>query len=92
MFKALLPICMLPAIFSLLYAIPELIGIEVGLSFFGLGAQPPTPSLGRLIYDGISEFYLAWWLTVIPASVLFLLTSALYYYAPTDSMTDLSKR
>lgn len=82
MFKALLPICILPAIFSLLYAIPELIGIEVGLSFFGLGAQPPIPSLGRLIYDGLSEFYSAWWLTLIPAGVLFVLTSTIYCFAP----------
>lgn len=76
--RSILPLSFLPAMLSLLYFIPELIGIEVGLSFFGLGAQPPVPSLGRLIYDGLSEIYTGWWMTVIPATVLLLLMSVIY--------------
>lgn len=76
--RSILPLSFLPALISLLYYIPELISVEVGLSFFGLGAQPPTPSLGRLIYEGLSEFYTAWWLTLIPAIVLLLLTYFMY--------------
>lgn len=78
LFRSILPLSFLPAMFSLLYYIPELIGVEVGLSFFGLGAQPPTPSLGRLIYDGLSEFYTGWWLTVIPATTLLIITCCIY--------------
>jgi peptide/nickel transport system permease protein len=76
--RTIIPRSFLPALLSLLYYIPELIGIEVGLSFFGLGAQPPTPSLGRLIYDGLSEIYIGWWLTMIPATFLLILLSAIY--------------
>jgi len=79
LFRSILPISFLPALFSLLYYVPELIGLEVGLSFFGLGAQPPTPSLGRLIYDGLSEFYTGWWLTLIPAVVLLAVMSCLHF-------------
>ena len=45
--RSVLPVCALPGLVSLLYFTPELIGIEVGLSFFGLGAAPPTPTLGH---------------------------------------------
>jgi len=78
LFRSILPLSFLPALLSLLYYIPELISVEVGLSFFGLGTQPPTPSLGRLIYEGLSEFYTGWWLTFIPALFLLLLTYGLY--------------
>jgi ABC-type dipeptide/oligopeptide/nickel transport system permease subunit len=80
--KTILPLCFFPALLSLLYLLPELIGVEVGLSFYGLGVQPPIPSLGRLIYEGLSEFYSGWWLTIAPATVLFLLTSTLYLTIP----------
>ena len=73
---ALLPRSLIPAVLSLAYFVPELIGIEVGLSFFGLGAPPPTPTLGRLIYDGLSEFQTAWWLSVAPAGVLLGMTTS----------------
>lgn len=78
LFRSILPLSFIPALFSLLYYVPELIGIEVGLSFFGLGAQPPTPSLGRLIYDGLSEVFTAWWLTFVPAAVLLIIMSGIY--------------
>ena len=73
----LLPRALMPAVLSLAYFVPELIGIEVGLSFFGLGAPPPTPTLGNLIYDGLSEFQTAWWLSLAPAAVLLALTSGI---------------
>jgi ABC-type dipeptide/oligopeptide/nickel transport system permease subunit len=78
LFRTVLPLSFLPAFLSLLYFVPELIGVEVGLSFFGLGAQPPTPSLGRLIYDGLSDFYTGWHLTFIPATMLLILMGILY--------------
>lgn len=76
--RTVLPLSFLPALLSLLYFVPELIGVEVGLSFFGLGAQPPVPSLGRLIYDGLSDFYTGWHLTFIPATMLLILMAILY--------------
>jgi peptide/nickel transport system permease protein len=69
-----LPLCLGPAVVSLLYFLPELLGIEVGLSFFGLGAPPPTPTLGALIYGGLSEFATGWWLAIVPAGVLLMAT------------------
>lgn len=72
----IVPLLLRPAFLSLLLFLPELIGIEVGLSFFGLGASPPTPTLGRLIYDGMLEFETAWWLAIAPAAMLALLVTS----------------
>jgi len=76
--KSILPLTLLPPFIGLLYLTPELLGIDVGLSYFGLGAQPPTPTVGRLIYEGINTFRSAWWLTVMPSAVLMLFILTLY--------------
>ncbi len=34
---------------------------EAGLSFLGVGVQPPTPSWGNLINDGRAFYSTAWW-------------------------------
>lgn len=36
------------------------------LSFIGLGAQPPTPEWGAMIYDGSQVLLDAWWVGVFP--------------------------
>jgi len=44
------------------------------LSFLGLGVQPPTPSWGNLLYDGMqSIFSNAWWM-IYPAGLMIFLT------------------
>jgi peptide/nickel transport system permease protein len=42
------------------------IQIEAALSFLGLGAQPPTPSLGLMLLDGYQVLQQAWWVDVFP--------------------------
>jgi peptide/nickel transport system permease protein len=49
---------------------PGAIMYEAGLSFFGLGVQPPDASLGTLIAAGRSFVTLAPWMLVIPVVVL----------------------
>lgn len=41
-----------------------------GLSFIGLGAQPPTPEWGRLITDGRQYFRDSWWFITFPGLAL----------------------
>lgn len=40
--------------------------VEAALSFLGLGAQPPTPSLGLMLLDGYQVLQQAWWVDVFP--------------------------
>jgi len=48
----------------------DLIAAESGLSFLGLGVQPPNSTLGRLISSGVFYGSSAWWLAVFPAVLL----------------------
>lgn len=46
---------------------------EAGLSFLGLGVQPPDTSWGRMIAEGQSYIYAgAWWLFLLPGGAIFL--------------------
>lgn len=53
---------------------PQTILLESGLSFLGLGIQSPMTSLGQLLGDGRDSLSRAWWLAVMPGSLIFLTT------------------
>lgn len=42
------------------------------LSFLGLGAQPPNPEWGALVYVGKSFLSQAWWMTLFPGLAIML--------------------
>jgi peptide/nickel transport system permease protein len=42
-------------------------------AFFGLGAAPPTPELGGMVYDGLSALPGNWWWSFFPGLVLMIL-------------------
>ena len=54
MFRYLLPNAMAPVLVAATFGIAYAILIEAGLSFLGLGVQPPTPSWGNLLEDAQS--------------------------------------
>lgn len=54
--------------------IPVVITFEAGLSFLGLGVQPPASSLGTLIKDGFIYMSESWWPTIGAAGTLALAT------------------
>ena len=45
---------------------------EAGLSFLGVGVQPPDITWGLLISDGRPLLTVAWWLTILPGVLLSL--------------------
>jgi peptide/nickel transport system permease protein len=46
---------------------------EAGLSFLGLGIQPPTPSWGAILAVGRNYIASAWWIATLPGLCLFAL-------------------
>ncbi len=46
---------------------------EAGLSFLGLGVQPPTPSWGSILSTGRNYMASAWWISTLTGACLFLL-------------------
>jgi ABC-type dipeptide/oligopeptide/nickel transport system permease subunit len=51
----LLPNTIAPIMVAATLAIPNAVILEAGLSFIGLGVDPPTPSWGTMIVDGINS-------------------------------------
>jgi len=49
---------------------------EAGLSFLGLGVQPPTASWGAMLATGRNYLAIAWWAGTFPGLSLFLLVLA----------------
>lgn len=45
--------------------------VEAGLSYLGLGVQPPLASWGNMVAAGALVFRSEWWLTAIPAAAIF---------------------
>lgn len=43
------------------------------LSFVGMGEQPPTPSLGAMVSDGVEYLPDQWWLSIFPALAIMII-------------------
>jgi peptide/nickel transport system permease protein len=56
------------------------------LSFIGLGAQPPQPEWGRMVFDGQDYLSGAWWMSVIPATAIFVVVLAFSLFG--DGLRD----
>lgn len=63
-------------IVSMTISFPEIILVESGLSFLGLGVQPPATSLGSMVGYGRDYLTTAPWILLIPATVIVLTTLA----------------
>ncbi|WMT92730.1 ABC transporter permease [Pelagibacterium sp. H642] len=53
---------------------PATVLLETGLSFLGLGVQPPNTSLGLMLGQGRNYLINAWWIAVLPGLVIFTTT------------------
>ena len=63
-----------------------LILAEAGLSFLGLGVQPPTPSWGGILSEGQVFIAVAWWIPTLPG--LLLLVTILSVNLLGDALRD----
>jgi len=71
--RHVLPNAITPAAVFLMTDIVLTILLGSGLSFYGLGAQPPTPEWGRLIAQGQTYISQAWWISVFPGIAIVLM-------------------
>ena len=71
-FVHLLPNVISPIIVSATLGVGDAILTESGLSFLGLGVQPPTASWGQMLSAGKEYIYVAWWLTLFPGLAILL--------------------
>ena len=64
--RHLVPNALGPVIVAATLGIGNTIVLEAGLSFLGLGVQPPTASWGQMVADGRRFITDAWWLSTFP--------------------------
>ena len=72
--RHILPNLASPLVVILTLSFPGVLLMEAGLSFLGVGGQPPTSSLGRMIGDGRDYLINAWWISGIPSIVIVTIT------------------
>jgi peptide/nickel transport system permease protein len=65
-FRHLLPNALGPLLVAATLGVGDVILVEAGLSFLGLGVQPPTPSWGGMILDAKSVLVTAPWNAIFP--------------------------
>ena len=65
-----------PALVATALGVGNAIMLEAGLSFLGLGVQPPTPSWGNMIAAGRDALVVAPWVALAPATMVVLVVLA----------------
>jgi ABC-type dipeptide/oligopeptide/nickel transport system permease subunit len=71
-FNAILPNCLAPIIVQASLGFGAAILDAAGLSFLGLGAQPPIPEWGARIAEGRAMILRAWWVMTFPGIAILL--------------------
>ncbi len=74
--RHILPNALTPVIVAAALGIGNAILLEAGLSFLGLGVQPPTPSWGNMIAGGRDTLVNAPWVATAPGVALALVVVA----------------
>ncbi|MFG6120482.1 nickel transporter permease [Thalassobacillus sp. FIB228] len=72
LFSHVLPNCLAPIIVQATLTIGTAILDAAGLSFLGLGAQPPLPEWGAMLSDGRSALQTAPWVVMFPGFAILL--------------------
>ncbi len=65
-FRHILPNVLSPVVVAATLGIANVIVIEAGLSYLGIGVRPPLPSWGNMIQDGVSQIASVWWVSLFP--------------------------
>jgi ABC-type dipeptide/oligopeptide/nickel transport system permease subunit len=86
LFRVVLPNVIGPVIVLATLDLGNAILLLAGLSFLGLGAQPPAPEWGQMVSQGTENFQF-WWLSTFPGLAIF--TAVLAFNFVGDSLRDI---
>lgn len=85
-FNHMLPNSLSPVFVAATFGVAGAILTESGLSFLGLGVQPPNPSWGNILTSGKDNIEVAWWLSVFPG--LAIMITVLSYNLVGEGLRD----
>lgn len=86
LFRHLLPNAITPVIVAGMLATGDAIILEATLGFFGLGAQPPTPSWGAMMSSGTAQIFIAPWIIIFPGLAIAVTVIAINLFG--DALID----
>ncbi len=86
MFSEMLPNVISTIIVFFPLIVANAILLEAALSFLGAGVQPPNPSWGTMIDDGVERIITAPYLAIVPGSMIVLTVLALNIFG--DGVRD----
>jgi peptide/nickel transport system permease protein len=86
MLRHLLPNAAGPLLVAATLAVGDVILLEAGLSFLGLGIQPPTPSWGAMILDAKPVLVTAPWTSLFPGLAIVITVLAVNLIG--DALSD----
>jgi peptide/nickel transport system permease protein len=73
LFREILPNTLSPILVKITLDAGFVILIGAGLSFIGVGVQPPQPGLGTMVSQGTTHLPDSWWVSVFPGLAIFAL-------------------
>ena len=85
-FRHIIPNALSPVFVAATFGIAGAILVESGLSFLGLGVQPPEPSWGNILTSGKDNITVAWWLSLFPG--IAILITVLSYNLVGEGLRD----
>jgi peptide/nickel transport system permease protein len=72
MFNHVLPNVLAPIIVYATLGLGNAIMVTAGMSYIGLGAQPPSPEWGAMLNYGRNYLREAWWMSMFPGLAIFV--------------------
>lgn len=84
--RHLLPNVIAPVIVSATLGIGNVIALEAGLSFLGVGAHEPTPSWGSIFLEGVDFYAGNWWVVLFPG--IAIVVTVLAFNVLGDALRD----
>lgn len=84
----ILPLCFSTLVVRATLDMGNIIRIAAGMSFLGLGAQPPTPDWGLMISSGRNFLVSQWWVPTFPGFAILLTVFAFNLLG--DGIRDIS--
>ena len=84
--RHILPNVVSPVLVAATLGIGNVILLEAGLSYLGIGVQPPQASWGNIIQDAGSQITEVWWISLFPGLVI--LTTVMAFNTLGDALRD----
>jgi len=79
--RHVLPNVLNPVIVAAALGVGNIIILEAGLSYLGIGARAPTASWGSIFFDGSDAFQATWWIALFPGLAIIVTVLAFNVFA-----------